>query len=140
MDMQKPVRVRFAPSPTGFIHVGNVRTALFNWLWAGRRGGTFILRIEDTDPERSTPENTAQIIRSLRWLGLDWDEGPKVGGGYGPYLQTERFATYSLALQQMQGRGSVYPCFCAPEELQAKREAAQAAGGGYSYDRKCRSL
>ena len=88
------VRTRFAPSPTGYMHVGNLRTALYSWLIARSQGGTFILRIEDTDPERSTEENTQIILRALRWMGLDWDEGPEVGGDFGPYKQTERFDTY----------------------------------------------
>ncbi len=86
--MPDPVRVRFAPSPTGALHVGGARTAIYNWAFARRNGGTFILRIDDTDSERSTAENTAQILRSLRWLGIDWDEGPEVGGPFGPYFQT----------------------------------------------------
>jgi len=92
------VRVRFAPSPTGALHIGGARTAIYNWALARHEGGTFVLRIDDTDPERSTPENTAQILRSLRWLGLDWDEGPEVGGEHGPYFQTQRAANYSDAL------------------------------------------
>jgi glutamyl-tRNA synthetase len=104
-------------------------------------GGSFILRIEDTDPERSTPENTAQIIRSLRWLGLDWDEGPEVGGGYGPYLQTERFASYGETLELLKERDAVYPCFCGTDELAQRREAALASGASFiGYDRSCRNL
>jgi glutamyl-tRNA synthetase len=134
------VRVRFAPSPTGNLHIGGARTAIYNWAFARRHQGTFILRIEDTDPERSTPENTAQIIRSLRWLGLDWDEGPEVGGAYGPYLQTERFDTYREQLELLKTRDCVYPCFCTAEELAAKREAALAAQSYSGYDRTCRSI
>ncbi|MDR2586786.1 MAG: glutamate--tRNA ligase [Coriobacteriales bacterium] len=135
-----PVRVRFAPSPTGNLHIGGARTAIYNWAFARRNGGSFILRIEDTDPERSTPENTAQIIRSLRWLGLEWDEGPEVGGAYGPYLQTERFGTYREALERLRQRDAVYPCFCTPETLAAKREAALAAKSYAGYDRNCRTI
>jgi glutamyl-tRNA synthetase len=132
--------VRFAPSPTGNLHIGGARTAIYNWAFARRNKGSFILRIEDTDPERSTPENTAQIIRSLRWLGLTWDEGPEAGGDFGPYLQTERFATYQQALERLKERDAVYPCFCTAEELAAKREAALAAKAYAGYDRSCRSI
>ncbi|MGN0301331.1 MAG: glutamate--tRNA ligase [Anaerotardibacter sp.] len=136
-----PVRVRFAPSPTGELHIGGARTAIYNWALARATGGTFILRIEDTDPERSTEENKQVILRSLRWLGLDWDEGPEVGGEYGPYLQTERFDTYTAALETLKERDAVYPCFCTKEELDAKRAEAEKAEGSYSgYDRTCRSL
>lgn len=140
-DQSKPVRVRFAPSPTGELHIGGARTAIYNWAFARAMGGTFILRIEDTDPERSTEENKQVILRALRWLGLDWDEGPEVGGNYGPYLQTQRFDTYKEALQRLIERDAVYPCFCTKEELDAKRAAAEKTEGGYSgYDRTCRSL
>ncbi|MDR1713746.1 MAG: glutamate--tRNA ligase [Coriobacteriales bacterium] len=140
-EQNQAVRVRFAPSPTGHLHIGGARTAIYNWAFARRQGGSFILRIEDTDPERSTVENTAQILRSLRWLGLDWDEGPEVGGQYGPYLQTERFEFYRQALEQLQAKGAVYPCFCSPEELEERREAALAAGkSNIGYDRSCRDL
>ena len=139
-DLAKPVRVRFAPSPTGSLHIGGARTAIYNWAFARRNNGVFILRIEDTDPERSTSENTAQIIRSLRWLGIEWDEGPEVGGAYGPYLQTERFATYSEALERLKERDGAYPCFCTTEELAAKRESALAEKCYSGYDRCCRNL
>lgn len=136
-----PVRVRFAPSPTGELHIGGARTAIYNWALARATGGTFILRIEDTDPERSTEENKQVILRSLRWLGLDWDEGPEVGGDYGPYLQTERFDTYTAALEDLKKRDAVYPCFCTKEDLDAKRAEAEKTEGGYSgYDRTCRAL
>ncbi len=138
--MSEPVRVRFAPSPTGTLHVGGARTAIYNWAFARKEGGTFILRIDDTDPERSTAENTEQILRSLEWLGLDWDEGPKVGGDYGPYFQTQRGENYSAALATMRANGSAYPCFCTAEELEAKREVARAAGGFSGYDRTCRAI
>lgn len=132
------VRVRFAPSPTGKLHVGGARTAIYNWAFARAMGGTFVLRIEDTDPERSTEENTQVILNAMRWLGLDWDEGPEVGGEVGPYFQTQRFDTYAEALERLKERGAVYPCFCTKEEIDAKREAAGEAYAG--YDRTCRSL
>ncbi len=137
----RPVRVRFAPSPTGELHIGGARTALYNWAFARATGGTFILRIEDTDPERSTEENKQVILRALRWLGLMWDEGPEVEGDFGPYLQTQRFDTYSAALERLKERGAVYPCFCTKEELDAKRAAAEQTEEGYAgYDRTCRHL
>ena len=135
------VRVRFAPSPTGRLHVGGARTAIYNWAFARAMGGDFILRIEDTDPERSTEENVQVILNAMKWLGLDWDEGPEVGGQAGPYFQTQRMDTYAAALELMKERGSVYPCFCTKEELDAKRAAAEANEGGYAgYDRTCRDL
>ncbi len=135
------VRVRFAPSPTGKLHVGGARTAIYNWAYARATGGKFILRIEDTDPTRSTEENTQIIVRALRWLGLDWDEGPEVGGPYGPYKQTERMDTYKAALEKLKAEGKVYPCFCTKEELDAKRKAAEEAGKKYTgYDRTCRNI
>lgn len=138
MTSQDKVRVRFAPSPTGMLHVGGARTAIYNWAFARAQGGTFILRIEDTDPERSTEENTQVILRAMRWLGLDWDEGPEIGGSYGPYFQTQRMQSYTDALNALIERDAVYPCFCSKEQLDAKR---QAAGEAYSgYDRTCRGL
>jgi glutamyl-tRNA synthetase len=136
------VRVRFAPSPTGALHVGGARTAIYNWAFARRCGGVFVLRIDDTDPSRSTAENTAQILRSLEWLGLDWDEGPEVGGPFGPYFQTQRTASYAAALARMKESGAAYPCFCPAEELEAKRAAARTAHaeGVGGYDRSCRNL
>lgn len=138
--MPTSVRVRFAPSPTGALHVGGARTAVYNWAFARRHGGSFILRIDDTDPERSTPENTAQILRSLEWLGLDWDEGPDVGGAYGPYFQTQRAGNYVAALEHMKANGSAYPCFCTTEQLTAKRVSARADKADTAYDRTCRYL
>lgn len=138
--MTDTVRVRFAPSPTGALHVGGARTAIYNWAFARRTGGTFVLRIDDTDAERSTPENTAQILRSLQWLGLDWDEGPNVGGALGPYFQTQRSASYSAALERMKLNGAAYPCFCTPEELEAKRAAGRAGEAITGYDRTCRRM
>jgi glutamyl-tRNA synthetase len=135
------VRVRFAPSPTGRLHIGGARTAIDNWAFARANGGTFVLRIEDTDPTRSTEENTQVILRALRWLGLDWDEGPEVGGEFGPYFQTERLDTYRAALEQLKVAGAAYPCFCTKEQLDAKRAAAEADGGKYGgYDRTCRDI
>jgi glutamyl-tRNA synthetase len=134
------IRVRFAPSPTGFLHVGGARTALFNWLFARRHGGTFVLRIEDTDTERSSWEMVAGIVEGLRWLGLDWDEGPDVGGPHGPYFQSQRLDKYRAVIDRLIAAGHAYPCYCSSEMLQAKRQAAEAAGGGWMYDRTCRQL
>ncbi len=121
------VRVRFAPSPTGFLHVGGVRTALYNWLFARGQKGTLILRIEDTDVERSTEEAVAAILEGLRWLDLDWDEGPEVGGPVGPYRQLERYPLYREHAARLVREGKAYPCTCLPEELAARREAARTA-------------
>lgn len=138
---KRRVRVRFAPSPTGRLHVGGARTAIYNWAFARAMGGDFILRIEDTDPERSTEENVQVILNAMKWLGLDWDEGPEVGGGVGPYFQTQRMDTYAAALARLKERGAVYPCFCTKEELDAKRAKAEQEEGGYAgYDRTCRDL
>jgi glutamyl-tRNA synthetase len=133
-------RVRFAPSPTGYLHVGGARTALFNWLFAGRHGGTFILRIEDTDAERSSDEMVAGILESMRWLALDWDEGPGIGGPHGPYFQTQRFDRHRAVAHQLLAAGHAYKCFCSPELLKEKREAAEKAGGAWKYDRTCLNL
>jgi glutamyl-tRNA synthetase len=134
------VRVRFAPSPTGHLHIGGARTAIYNWAFARHHKGTFVLRIEDTDPERSTAENTAAIMRAMDFLGLDYDEGPEVGGEFGPYFQTQRFALYAEGLEQLKASGHAYPCFCSAEELASKREAARERGGFAGYDRTCRAL
>ncbi len=115
-------RVRFAPSPTGYLHIGGVRTALFNWLWARKTGGTFVLRIEDTDQERSTEANTQLILDEMRWLGLHWDEGPDKGGDYGPYTQMERLDIYRSYAERMVAEGSAYRCYATKEELQKARE------------------
>ena len=133
-------RVRFAPSPTGYLHVGGARTALFNWLFARRHGGAFVLRIEDTDVERSTTESVEGILDGLRWLGLEWDEGPKVDGPHGPYFQSERLDTYRAMAAQLVTARKAYYCYCTPEELQARRAVAEAAGGSWRYDRACYSL
>ncbi len=122
MSSGKP-RVRFAPSPTGYLHIGGVRTALFNWLWARKTGGTFILRIEDTDQERSTTENEEIILREMKWLDLTWDEGPDVGGPNGPYRQMERLEIYREFVDKLIAKGAAYRCYCTKEELEAQREA-----------------
>ena len=138
---ETPVRVRFAPSPTGKLHVGGARTAIYNWAFARANHGTFILRIDDTDPERSTEENTQIILRAMRWLGLDWDEGPEVGGDFGPYFQTERAEMYRAAAQRLWDEGKAYPCFCTPEQLAADRAEAQARKDPFQgYQRRCRDL
>jgi glutamyl-tRNA synthetase len=134
------VRVRFAPSPTGFLHVGGARTALFNWLFARRHGGAFVLRIEDTDAERSSWDMVAGILDGLRWLGLDWDEGPDVGGRHAPYFQSQRLDKYRAMAERLVAEDRAYYCYCTPETLQRKREAAEAAGSGWTYDRACRAL
>src|SRR3954471_24043170 len=125
------LRVRFAPSPTGYLHVGGARTALFNWLLARRTGGTFVLRIEDTDVERSSAEMVEGILDGLRWLGLDWDEGPSIGGPHGPYFQSERLDRYRALAEQLVAEGFAYYCYCTPEELKARREAAEKVDGGW---------
>ena len=134
------VRVRFPPSPTGSLHVGNVRSALFNWAFARHFGGTLVLRIEDTDLARNTPEGYASVIDSLRWLGLDWDEGPEVGGPYGPYLQSERFDTYAEVARRLHEAGKAYDCYCSQEEVDERREAARAENKTSGYDGHCRDL
>ena len=136
----RPVRVRFAPSPSGDLHVGNIRTALYDWAFARRTGGTFVLRIEDTDQSRVTPEYIASALDTLRWLGLPWDEGPEVGGPYGPYLQSERLARYAGWAERFLASGHAYYCYCTTEELAARREAARSAGGPSGYDGHCRTV
>jgi len=123
------VRTRFAPSPTGYLHIGGVRTALYSWLFARRHGGKFVLRIEDTDKERNTPEAVAAIYDGMRWAGLDWDEGPDIGGPYGPYRQTERLALYSEFADKLLRTGHAYRCYATSEEKEAARAAFVAAGG-----------
>jgi len=134
------MRVRFAPSPTGFLHVGNARTALFNWLLARRHGGAFVLRIEDTDARRSTAESEGAILRDLRWLGLDWDEGPEVGGPHGPYRQSERLELYRSYARALLDRQQAYYCFCSQAQLDAERQAALGAGQPARYSGRCRAL
>ena len=133
-------RVRFAPSPTGYLHVGGARTALFNWLFARRHGGIFVLRIEDTDAERSSAEMVEGILDGLRWLGLEWDEGPRVDGPYAPYFQSERLGQYRAMADELVSTGKAYHCYCTPEELQSRRAEAEAAHGAWRYDRACCSL
>jgi nondiscriminating glutamyl-tRNA synthetase len=134
------MRVRFAPSPTGHLHVGNARTALFNWLMARGGGGTFILRIEDTDVERSTRESEAAILDDLRWLGLQWDEGPDVGGPKGPYRQSERMDLYRTYAERLIADGHAYRCFCPAEKLEKDRQVALAAGLPPKYSGACRTI
>ncbi len=138
--MVKPVRVRFAPSPTGDLHVGNIRTALFDWAYARHTGGTFLFRIEDTDTTRVTDEYIAAAIDTLRWLGLQWDEGPEVGGEYGPYLQSQRLDIYAHWAQKFIEQKDAYHCYCTPEELEQRREAQREAHIAPGYDGKCRDL
>jgi glutamyl-tRNA synthetase len=134
------VRVRFAPSPTGYLHVGGARTALFNWLFARRHGGVFVLRIEDTDVERSSADLVTGILDGLRWLGLDWDEGPGAGGPHAPYFQSERLERYRAIAEQLVAEGHAYYCYCSQERLQQQRQAAEAAGTAWMYDRRCLAL
>jgi nondiscriminating glutamyl-tRNA synthetase len=134
------MRLRFAPSPTGHLHVGNARTALFNWLLAHGKDGIFILRIEDTDTERSTRESEAGILEDLRWLGLDWDEGPDVEGPHGPYRQSERFHLYASYANELLASDQAYYCFCSPQKLEAERKADLAAGNPPKYRGTCRGL
>jgi glutamyl-tRNA synthetase len=137
---ESPVRCRIAPAPTGYLHVGNARTALYNWLFARRHGGTFVLRIEDTDAKRSTDEAIAIVLDSLRWLGLDWDEGPEVGGDFGPYFQTQRMDLYRTTAERFLADGHAYYCYDTPEELEDRRRAALARGETPGYDGRCRYL
>jgi nondiscriminating glutamyl-tRNA synthetase len=134
------MRLRFAPSPTGHLHVGNARTALFNWLMARRSEGTFILRIEDTDVERSTRESEDAILEDLRWLGLTWDEGPDIGGSRGPYRQSERLHLYRSYANELLHAGQAYYCFCTPRQLEAERVAALASGLPPRYSGTCRPI
>ncbi len=134
------VRVRFPPSPTGSLHVGNVRSALFNWAFARHFGGILVLRIEDTDLARNTPEGYASVIDSLRWLGIDWDEGPEVGGPFGPYLQSERFEMYAGIAARLRKAGRAYDCYCTQEDVDERRETARAEKRTSGYDGHCRDL
>lgn len=138
--MADTVRTRFAPSPTGFMHVGNLHTALFSWLTARNAGGTFLLRIEDTDEVRSTPEALSVIYGGLRWLDLDWDEGPDVGGPHAPYVQSERLDIYRQYLDSLLSRGMAYECFCTPEELEEERLIMRARGLPPKYSGRCACL
>ena len=130
------VRTRFAPSPTGFLHIGGVRTALFNWLYARKHGGQFILRIDDTDKNRNLDEALGPILHGFKWLGLDWDEGPEVGGPHEPYYQSQRNDKYQAAVDQLLANGKAYKDYSRPEELQADRELAEKEKRDYVYDRR----
>ncbi|MGH2730328.1 MAG: glutamate--tRNA ligase [Actinomycetota bacterium] len=134
------VRTRIAPAPSGSIHVGNARTALYNWLFARGNDGVFVLRVEDTDRKRATDAAYHAVIEDLRWLGLFWDEGPEVGGEFGPYRQSERLDRYEAAVRSWLDTDRAYPCYCTPEELAERRKAALAAGGTPGYDGRCRHL
>ena len=136
---ERDIRVRYAPSPTGYPHVGNIRTALFNWLYARHSGGSFIVRIEDTDQSRSVEGAIENILESLEWLGIDWDEGPIAGGDFGPYLQSERLDIYQEAVGRLIEQGDAYYCICSPDKLASMRKEQQKLGKPPGYDRLCRS-
>jgi glutamyl-tRNA synthetase len=138
--MDKPVRVRYAPSPTGFPHVGNIRTALFNWLFARHTGGKFIVRIEDTDVARTVPGAVEAILDSLRWLGMDWDEGPVIGGSHAPYFQSQRLPVYHEVSERLVKEGKAYYCYCSSERLEVMRAEQQKQKLPPGYDRQCRCL
>src|SRR5512144_1804147 len=138
MPSSTPVRVRFAPSPTGWLHVGGARTAYFNWLFARQHAGAFVIRVEDTDVARSSDQSESGVLDDLRWLNLGWDEGPDVGGPCGPYRQSERLELYRPAAERLLAAGTAYPCFCRDEELEERRRAALAAGRPPHYDGHCR--
>jgi glutamyl-tRNA synthetase len=134
------VRCRFAPAPSGSIHVGNARSALFSWAFARHHGGAFVLRVEDTDASRVSEEAYRGVIDSLRWLGLDWDEGPDVGGPHGPYRQSQRGDVYAQQVERLSAEGRAYRCYCTPEELEERRQAALRRGEPPGYDGRCRTL
>ncbi|MFO7538511.1 MAG: glutamate--tRNA ligase, partial [Chloroflexota bacterium] len=134
------IRTRFAPSPTGYLHIGGVWAALFAWMYARRHGGQFILRIEDTDTKRTVPGALENLIASLRWFGLDWDEGPDVGGPHGPYIQTERVELHQKWANWLVEQGHAYKCFATPEELAEMRQVLEAKGDRSGYDRRYRDL
>jgi glutamyl-tRNA synthetase len=138
--MSDAVRVRFAPSPTGPFHIGGARTALFNWLFARHNNGSFILRIEDTDQKRYDPNALSDLFSGLRWLGLDWDEGPEIGGDYGPYYQTQRADLYRHWANWLVERGHAYHCYCSPKRLAEMRQEQRERGESVGYDRQCRYL
>ena len=140
MADSRPVRTRIAPSPTGDPHVGTAYVALINYCFAKKHGGTFLLRIEDTDQARSTPESEVAILASLRWLGLSWDEGPDVGGPHGPYRQSERSAIYTTYIDELLARGHAFRCFCTPERLDEMREAQKMAKLPPRYDGRCLAI
>ena len=137
--MSKP-RVRFAPSPTGSPHIGNIRTAVFDYLFARHTGGAFILRIEDTDRARFVPGSLEEMMGGLRWMGMRWDEGPEVGGAYGPYFQSERLEHYTKYAKQLVDEGKAYFCYCTKERLEEMRKEQEAAKLRTGYDRRCREL
>ncbi len=136
----KKVRVRFAPSPTGHLHVGNARTALFNWLFARQAGGVMVLRIEDTDVERSEARFETQLLEDLKWMGIDWDEGPDVGGEYAPYRQSDRIAIYREHAERLVSEGKAYYCFCSQDELERDRDEKLKAQLPPIYSGKCRAI
>jgi glutamyl-tRNA synthetase len=138
--VNSPIRTRIAPAPSGSIHVGNARTALYNWLLARRHGGVFVLRVEDTDAKRATEDAYRAVLEDLRWLGLDWDEGPEAGGEFGPYRQSERLDRYRAAARQLLADDHAYRCYCTQEELEARRKAARADRRTPGYDGRCRNL
>src|ERR1700761_2104425 len=137
---KEKTRVRFAPSPTGLLHVGNARTALYNWLFARHTGGDFLVRIEDTDLDRSEARHEAQLIEDLKWLGLNWDEGPGIEGPHAPYRQSERLAIYREHTAQLLAEGKAYRCFCTAEELEAERVKAVAEHRPQVYSGRCRNI
>ena len=143
-DVKKPVRVRFAPSPTGPLHIGGARTTLVNWLFARHTGGTLVLRIEDTDRERSKKAYEDELLEGLAWLGFDWDEGPMLGGGekgdFGPYRQSERTEIYKKYLEELLEKGEAYYCYCTKEDLEAQKQAMAAQGLPPKYSGHCRNL
>ena len=138
--MSEQVRVRYAPSPTGFLHIGNARTALFNYLFARHYGGELIIRIEDTDRKRHVHQGELSQLENLKWLGINWDEGPDVGGDYGPYRQSERLSFYDPMVEKLLEEDKAYKCYCTPEELEAEREEQRAAGQMPQYSGKCSHL
>src|SRR3989338_9044536 len=138
--VKKEIRVRIAPSPTGSAHIGTARTALFNYLFAKKNKGKFVLRIEDTDKERSEQKWTDEILTELRWLGIKWDEGPDIGGKFSPYKQTQRMDIYKKYLEKLLSEKKSYYCFCSEEELEAKRQDQMSRGVAPKYDGKCRNL
>jgi len=139
-SMNTPIRTRFAPSPTGHLHIGNARTAIMNWLFTRHGGGRFVLRIEDTDRDRSTEASEKAILEDLEWLGLDWDEGPQEGGDYGPYRQSERTVLYAEHVNRLRDANHLYPCYCTAEELEARRKTMLDRGESAHYDGRCRRL
>ena len=138
--MAEEIRVRIAPSPTGRFHIGTARTALFNYLFARKFGGKFIVRVEDTDSVRQDESSLRDILEGLLWLGLSWDEGPQIGGPYGPYYQSERLALYEPFIAQLIEKKAAYRCYCTPEELAVEREIQQSKGTAPKYSGRCRHL